>query len=469
MKGGACYTTAICKMPGETGNNYTGVKVGGFSSSETHYLTAYTMMDTTNFKQNFNRTQNLYITATPDLLNGFGEHVHRQVTFHEEKTESVRAPHLVKYGKNDFMLLWSREDKVYYMHIDGEGNLGEQYSFEGHLSDCLPIVYNGYIIWYVADGSSMFFNRIDLQDISKHETIEPEEDGRKYLKEIVLVGMPETDTRPYGVAFEDFYPRVESVIIDGSVKNINKGAFLGSSTLTNLVLEDGVESIMYAAFYDCDIRELDIPCSVTSIARDAFNFNKNLTKVTFCGGLQSLGIEAFRNCDLREVTIPKNVFWVDIEAFMNNPNLSKVVIEDGVQRLYDRCFAECAENLEIYVPNSVTIFGEDITDSTATWVVEKGSAAYKYAVKNNYKIRLVSGDNNNNTAITESDMNNLNIYANNYTIFVENADDEILVYDAIGRLVCRDATPCVRAEIPMEKSGVYVVKVGNLAKKVIVE
>ncbi|MBO4741835.1 MAG: leucine-rich repeat protein, partial [Bacteroidales bacterium] len=278
----------------------------------------------------------------------------------------------------------------------------------------------------------------------------------------------ETDFRPYGTAFEDFYPRVESVIIDGSVKNINKGAFLGSSTLTNLVLEDGVESIMYAAFYDCDIRELDIPCSVTSIARDAFNFNKNLTKVTFCDGLQSLGIEAFRNCDLREVTIPKNVFWVDIETFMNNPNLSKVVIEDGVKRLYDKCFAECAENLEIYVPSSVTIFGENITDPTATWVVVKGSEAHKYAVKNNYKIRFMSPD-DNITAVTNTETQNLNIYAIDHTIVVENANSEILVYDAIGRLVCRDATPCVRAEIPMEKSGVYVVKVGNLAKKVIVE
>ena len=473
MEPGSFYTTKIInnmpQYPRIGSDSYLGVCVGGFASSETHFLTAYAMDDTAWSELIRYPSRNIYITATPDLPDGFGEHIHRKVTDYPVETYSARNPYLVKYGKNDFLLLWSRHNKVYYTHVNGDGSFGEQYSFEGHLSSCTPILYNGYIIWYVTDGNSMFFNQIDLQDISKHETIETEGNGYKYLKEIVLIGMPETDFRPYGTAFEDFYPRVESVIIDGSVKNINKGAFLGSSTLTNLVLEDGVESIMYAAFYDCDIRELDIPCSVTSIARDAFNFNKNLTKVTFCDGLQSLGIEAFRNCDLREVTIPKNVFWVDIEAFMNNPNLSKVVIEDGVQRLYDKCFAECAENLEIYVPSSVTIFGENITDPTATWVVEKGSAAYKYAIKNNYKIRLVSGDNNNNTAITESNMNNLNIYANNHTIFVENADDEILVYDAIGRLICRDAACHVLTEKKKKKSGVYVVKVGNLAKKVIVE
>ncbi|MBP5724318.1 MAG: hypothetical protein J6X18_12200 [Bacteroidales bacterium] len=45
-------------------------------------------------------------------------------------------------------------------------------------------------------------------------------------------------------------------------------------------------------------------------------------------------------------------------------------------------------------------------------------------------------------------------FSHHRTIVVENANSDILVYDAIGRLVCRDATPCVRAEIPMEKSGV---------------
>ena len=472
MEPGSIYTTKIVnnmpQYPRIGTDSYLGVCVGGFASSETHFLTVYAMDDTAWSELIRYPSRNIYITATPDLPDGFGENVHRKVTDYPVETYSARNPYLVKYGKNDFLLLWSRHNKVYYTHVNGDGSFGEQYSFEGHLSSCAPILYNGYIIWYVTDGKSIFFNQIDLQDISKHETIETEGNGYQYLKEIVLIGMPETDFRPYGTAFEDFYPRVESVIIDGSVKNINKGAFLGSSTLTNLVLEDGVESIMYAAFYDCDIRELDIPCSVTSIARDAFNFNKNLTKVTFCDGLQSLGIEAFRNCDLREVTIPKNVFWVDIEAFMNNPNLSKVVIEDGVQRLYDKCFAECAENLEIYVPSSVTIFGENITDPTATWVVVKGSEAHKYAVKNNYKIRFMSPD-DNITAITDTEAQNLNIYAIDHTIVVENATDEIFVYDSIGRLIARrDAMHCV-STINVKDSGVYVIKIGNLAKKIFVD
>ena len=82
-----------------------------------------------------------------------------------------------------------------------------------------------------------------------------------------------------------------------------------------------------------------------------------------------------------------------------------------------------------------------------------------------FKIKSESG---NQTSVTEQ-ITNINIYTSGKTIIVENATDEIRVYDVMGRLVCRDATPCVRAELHVDGAGVYVVKVGSLAKKVIVE
>ena len=72
------------------------------------------------------------------------------------------------------------------------------------------------------------------------------------------------------------------------------------------------------------------------------------------------------------------------------------------------------------------------------------------------------------TSVTES-VANVIIYAANRTIIIENATDEIRVYDVMGRLLCRDATPCVRAELRMNDVGVYVVKIGNFAKKIVVD
>ncbi len=92
----------------------------------------------------------------------------------------------------------------------------------------------------------------------------------------------------------------------------------------------------------------------------------------------------------------------------------------------------------------------------------------------NGAIRLVRSNLNGaeptvKTSVTEL-VTDTKIYVYGNTIVIENASDEIFVYDAIGRLIARkDATPCVRAELHVDGAGVYVVKVGSLAKKVIVE
>jgi hypothetical protein len=72
------------------------------------------------------------------------------------------------------------------------------------------------------------------------------------------------------------------------------------------------------------------------------------------------------------------------------------------------------------------------------------------------------------TAVAESAANAVTIYAHHNTIVVENATEEISIYNAMGTLICRDATPCVRTEINVNAPGVYIVKVGGTAKRVMV-
>ncbi len=81
-----------------------------------------------------------------------------------------------------------------------------------------------------------------------------------------------------------------------------------------------------------------------------------------------------------------------------------------------------------------------------------------------------------NTAIDEYAANKVNIYAYQNVIVVENATDEIDIYNAMGALVCRDAARHVstatglgaRTEIRMNTAGIYIVKVGNVAKRVMI-
>ena len=72
------------------------------------------------------------------------------------------------------------------------------------------------------------------------------------------------------------------------------------------------------------------------------------------------------------------------------------------------------------------------------------------------------------TAVAESAANTVSIYTRNNVIMVENATAEIRVYDAMGRMICRGATPCVRNELKVNTAGVYIVRVGNVAKRVMI-
>ena len=67
------------------------------------------------------------------------------------------------------------------------------------------------------------------------------------------------------------------------------------------------------------------------------------------------------------------------------------------------------------------------------------------------------------TSVTEQ-LTNINIYVHGRTIVVENTTNEIRVYDVMGRLVGTTMTT-----INVEKSGVYIVKIGRVAKKIFVE
>ena len=69
----------------------------------------------------------------------------------------------------------------------------------------------------------------------------------------------------------------------------------------------------------------------------------------------------------------------------------------------------------------------------------------------------------------EAAADEVNIYAHGNTIVVENAENDILVFDAMGRMIAREAVNGDRTEIQVEGTGVYVVKTGSTSKRVMIK
>ena len=93
-------------------------------------------------------------------------------------------------------------------------------------------------------------------------------------------------------------------------------------------------------------------------------------------------------------------------------------------------------------------------------------------VQGNYVVTYVPGTLTINpatpTAVAENASDVVNIYAYGNTIVVENATDDIYVYNAMG-IPVRKESACGVAKITIYDSGIYIVKTGNTVKRVMVK
>ena len=76
--------------------------------------------------------------------------------------------------------------------------------------------------------------------------------------------------------------------------------------------------------------------------------------------------------------------------------------------------------------------------------------------------------NNTATAVNET-VSGLSIYTTSNTIVVENTTDAILVYDAMGRIICSDMAHGAYTEITINRAGVYIVCIGKVSKKIFIQ
>ncbi len=110
------------------------------------------------------------------------------------------------------------------------------------------------------------------------------------------------------------------------------------------------------------------------------------------------------------------------------------------------------------------IYNNDATttaDGTETATCEHGCGATDTRVAEG---TLLPDD----TFISESNTDQVNIYTIDNAIVVENATDEIFVYNAMGALVYKNSVYNVPVMISINRSGIYIVKTSGTVKRVMV-
>lgn len=131
------------------------------------------------------------------------------------------------------------------------------------------------------------------------------------------------------------------------------------SSITKVVVEQGITSISGWAFYNCsNLSSVIIPNSVTRIGEDVFSSCSSLSSMTIPDSVTSIGNAAFEGCSgLNSVTIPNSVTSIGTATFEDCGSLSSVTIPNSVTSIGHFAFSGCSSLSGMIIPNSVTSIG----------------------------------------------------------------------------------------------------------------
>ncbi|MBO4603492.1 MAG: hypothetical protein J5651_10065, partial [Salinivirgaceae bacterium] len=143
------------------------------------------------------------------------------------------------------------------------------------------------------------------------------------------------------------------------------------------------------------------------------------------------------------------VKYIGGSAFANCYKLGAVNVPLSVVSVGRSAFRECSDAV-IYC---------EAKSQPSSWNKEWNKSAGK----------IVWGITDAPVAVIEESATGVLVYTEGRTIVVENATDEIRVYNAMGSLVGRGATGLVRTAITVNVTGVYIVKIGATVQRVVIK
>jgi hypothetical protein len=89
-----------------------------------------------------------------------------------------------------------------------------------------------------------------------------------------------------------------------------------ASSITTIIIDEGITGIGYLAFYECsNVTSVTIPNSVTYIGGWSFAGCGNLSSITIPDGVISIGFAAFQQSGLTSVTIPNGIITIAQQTF----------------------------------------------------------------------------------------------------------------------------------------------------------
>ncbi len=265
---------------------------------------------------------------------------------------------------------------------------------------------------------------------------------------------------------------VTAVSIPNSVTTIGANAF-NSAGLTTITIPNSVTTIGFGAFSHSSLTSVSIPNSVTTIEGRTFLSCNNLTAVSIPDSVTSIGAYAFVLTGLTSIDIPSSVTTIEVSAFERCDKLTTVSIPDSVTSIGDGSFRNCTSLATVYVAHTMplTIMANvflSVTLGNVALNVPTGSkAAYEAAA-----VWQDFGTINATLSLSPTALAaalSVRYLPNQQLLHIETngiAMQEVQFYDVTGRGLFSKALSTKKTiDVSSLQTGVYVVKIGGIAKK----
>ena len=257
----------------------------GITFSDNNVLAVGTSIDQSKYSDSSsNNLYYVYLSVTP--INNFTESATSLKWLSSSIKSGMKAVKIVKINSNRFVVMWeatydeaksSNEDPLsnhvlHYVFIDGNGNkIGQEMKCAVPLSDCEPVLKDGYISWVASSTNALEFVSLNASTgaVSTKKYLIAGEHATWEIKDGVLAITGTGKIRDgFSAGLPDMY-KIKAVSIPEGITEIGDSAFERLQAET-VVIPEGVKKIGKNAFaYTTSIKHIYIPDSVTEIGEDA--------------------------------------------------------------------------------------------------------------------------------------------------------------------------------------------------------
>ncbi len=200
------------------------------------------------------------------------------------------------------------------------------------------------------------FPTVIVPAVKLQKALDMKEDGELIAAYYLL---KDTNTESARAEREKLKNEIEYFVLPEHITVIDEGEFCGFTEIKEITLHEGVRSVGFGAFRECNqIESLvlhDTNITISHLLGEpnaAFFTYPNLKSVTYLGGTELASCALYGCVSLSEIHLPNTLETIGSSAFSDCTSLRTLVIPDSVTKYDSSILQGCVSLEELVIPDS---------------------------------------------------------------------------------------------------------------------